>query len=220
MSVYDIDFEREIRDLSQLGGIKAAELTIGVVRDYRSVLFSNEATYVKGVVERRAREFSTGRRVAREALARVGIENCEIPSEDRRPVWPASVTGSITHTRSLAAAIAGPRSRFVGLGIDLEEENAVSQKISGRVLTETEREWLPGPGWRSMIFASKEAVYKAINPVIGEFLGFQDVELEVDVEDGKFRAHCLQERDSSEYVAEGHGYWGLYRDHWLVVFVI
>ena len=130
------------------------------------------------------------------------------------------MVGSITHTALLAAAIVGCKSRFAGLGIDVEKHHAVSKKVSERILTNAERRWLPTPEWRSMIFASKEAVYKAVNPLIGEFLGFQDVELEVDTETRRFRARCLEERNSARLIGRGQGYWVLYRNHWLVVFVI
>lgn len=220
MSIYDIDIQQEVLASHRIGAISATELTIGSVADYRSTLFPSEAIYANEVVERRAKEFSSGRLVAREALARIGIEECEIPTADRLPIWPNSVIGSITHTELLTAAIVGSNSRFTGLGIDVEKQTAVSEKISERVLTNTERGWLPGPEWRSMMFASKEAVYKAVNPQIGEFLGFQDVELEVDPKNGKFRARCLKERDSAKFIKQGQGYWVLYRDHWLVVFVI
>ena len=220
MPIFDLDIGREVLASSQIAGIAQAELTIAEIGDHRAALFPGEASYANGVVERRAREFASGRHVARAALARIGVDPCEIPSDERRPVWPAAATASITHTRSLAAAIAGPSDTFKGLGIDIESATAVSQKIAERVLTDAERAWLPAPGWRSMVFAAKEAVYKAVNPVTGEFLGFREVELTIDAEDGAFRARCLQDRPSSPTVVAGRGYWALYRAHWLVVFVI
>ena len=71
-----------------------------------------------------------------------------------------------------------------------------------------------------MVFSGKEAIYKAINPMTGEFLGFSDVELEIDPEEGEFRARCRRDLRSSGLVAAGRGYWAVYRAHWLVVFLI
>ena len=188
--------------------------------DFRPDLFPSEAAYAQSVVDTRALEFATGRKVARAALGRIGVADCEIPRRGRVPVWPPSAVGSIAHTRTLAAAIVGAATVHDGLGIDMEARNAVSPQVAERVLTTAERDWLPAAEWRTMLFSAKEALYKAINPLTGEFLGFGDVELDVDPEVGEFRARCRRNLRSAVPVAAGHGYWAVYRAHWLVVFLI
>ena len=188
--------------------------------DYRTDLFAEEAAYAASVVHTRALEFATGRKVARAALRRIGVADCEIPRRGRLPVWPPSAVGSIAHTRTLAAALVGPATGHDGLGIDIEATTAVSGQVAERVLTPAERDWLPAPEWRTMVFSGKEAIYKAVNPLTGEFLGFSDVELEIDPEAGEFRARCRRNLRSAVPVAAGHGYWAVYRAHWLVIFVI
>ena len=188
--------------------------------DYRSAMFAEEAAYAESVVHARALEFATGRKVARAALGRIGVTNCQIPRRGRLPVWPPSAVGSIAHTRTLAAAIVGPASAHDGLGIDIEARTAVSGQVAERVLTSAERDWLPAPEWRTMVFSGKEAIYKAVNPLTGEFLGFSDVELDIDAAAGYFRARCRPNLRSAVPVAAGRGYWALYRAHWLVVFLI
>lgn len=220
MTVFDLDRGREVLSFARIGRLRNAVLTLSAVRDHRGELFPGEATYAATVADKRGREFSTGRRVAREGLKRIGVEPCEIPSEDRRPVWPEGVVGSIGHSRGLAAAVVGPADAFDGLGIDIETENAVSGSTADRLLTEAEHAWLPAPEWRTMIFAAKEAVYKSVNPIVREFLGFQDVEIDVDEEVGAFRARCIEDRPSAEAIAAGYGHWALYRAHWMVVFEI
>ncbi len=71
-----------------------------------------------------------------------------------------------------------------------------------------------------MLFSAKEAIYKAINPLTGEFLGFGDVELDIDPAAGEFRARCRRNLRSAAPVAAGRGHWAVYRAHWLVVFLI
>lgn len=188
--------------------------------DHRSVLFPSEAAYAESVVHTRALEFATGRKVARVALERIGLPECEIPRRGRLPVWPPSVVGSIAHTRTLAASIVGRATVHDGIGIDTETRTAVSPQVAQRVLTSAERDWLPAPEWRTMVFSGKEAVYKAIYPLTGEFLGFRDVELDIDAEAGEFRARCRRNLRSAVPVAAGRGYWAVYRAHWLVVFLI
>lgn len=183
-------------------------------------MFPEETAYADSVVHTRALEFATGRKAARAALERIGVPPCEIPRRGRAPVWPPSAVGSIAHTRTLAAAIAGPATGHDGLGIDIEARTAVSPQVAARVLIPAERHWLPAPEWRTMLFSAKEAIYKAINPLTGEFLGFNDVELDIDPAANKFHAHCRRSLRSAIPVAAGHGYWALYRAHWLVVFLI
>ena len=190
------------------------------MEDYRSVLFPAEAAYAASVVRARAIEFAAGRKVARIALDRIGIPECEIPRRGRVPVWPTPVVGSIAHTSTLAAATVGPASGHQGLGIDIEARTAVSPEVAKRVLSPAERAWLPAPEWRTMLFSAKEAVYKAIYPLTGEFLGFDDVELEIDADGGEFRARCRRATRSGNAVASGRGHWAIYRAHWLVVFLI
>ncbi len=193
---------------------------VAQVADHRSALFPAEAAYAASVVQTRASQFATGRMVARAALGRIGVPACEIPRRGRLPVWPPSAVGSIAHTATLAAAIVGPATGHGGLGIDVEARTAVSGQVAERVLTSTERDWLPAPEWRTMVFCGKEAVYKAVYPLTGEFLGFGDVELEIDPEAGEFRARCRRNLRSADAVAAGRGYWAVYRAHWLVAFLI
>ena len=193
---------------------------VAQVADHRSVLFPAEAAYAASVVQTRAWQFATGRMVARAALGRIGVPACEILRRGRLPVWPASAVGSIAHTRMLGAAIAGPAIGHGGLGIDVEARTAVSPQVAERVLTPAERDWLPAPEWRTMVFCGKEAVYKAVYPLAGEFLGFSDVELDVDPDAGEFHARCRRSFRSAGAVAAGRGYWAVYRAHWLVVFFI
>ena len=71
-----------------------------------------------------------------------------------------------------------------------------------------------------MVFSAKEAIYKAINPLTGEFLAFGDVELDIDPLAGDFHARCGGNLRSAVPVAAGRGHWAVYRAHWLVVFLI
>ena len=190
------------------------------VEDYLSDLFPMEEAYAASFGESRALEFASGRAAARVALGRIGVAPCEIGRSGRLPIWPESVVGSIAHTSTLAAAIAGPATHHHGLGIDIEGRTAVSPEVAERVLTPAERAWMPAPEWRTMIYSGKEAVYKAAFPLTGEFLGFQDVELEIDFEAGVFRARYRRTLRSGAVMAAGHGHWAVYRGHWLVVFVI
>lgn len=123
---------------------------------------------------------------------------------NREPLWPPDFTGSITHARGDAWAVAAPRAQIRGIGIDLERE------FDERTL----RELLPSllaPGdsleriaeanprvWRatraaSLVFSAKESLYKCIAPLGGTDLDFRDAHLcHFDLNQGRFSVRLLR----------------------------
>ncbi len=139
----------------------------------------------------RAAEFLAGRAALRAAMRRVAPSHAGQPvlrTPRGAPVLPQGVTGSISHkrTRALAMALAAPATH---VGLDLEERPQAppdpSRDIAGRVLTDAERSALDGLEPRDrheavlLRFAIKEAVYKAIDPLVGRYVAFGEVALEL-----------------------------------------
>jgi hypothetical protein len=94
-------------------------------------------------VARRRDEFTTGRRLAHEALARLGCVAASLPPDrDRVPRWPESFVGTISHSGSLCAALvewAAPRDRssaarpnYVGEE-DLPEAQSIARQLCQRI---------------------------------------------------------------------------------------
>lgn len=140
--------------------------------------------------------FVGGRLAMRAALA-TAMTHQDIPPVLRNargaPVLPPGVTGSISHKRDLAlAAVTRADGTLRHLGIDLEqrptERDLERPSIAPRILTAHERaelaaERLDALAERERLlvhFAVKEAVYKAIDPVVQRYVGFTEVELIVD----------------------------------------
>ena len=102
-------------------------------------------------------------------------------------MWPAGVTGSISHTAGMAVAMASPRTEAVdGLGVDLEVVGTLDDEIRADVLDPAEAsrcEAAADPAEASTaVFCSKEAAFKALFPRLGREIGFLDAH--VDLEDG------------------------------------
>lgn len=115
------------------------------------------------VPERQA-EFSAGRAAARMALREVGHpEQAILKGEDRAPLWPKGVIGSISHSRSACIAAVSPA--LSGLGLDLEDEKPLRRDLWPRILSAAETSWVQGQSEPELaallIFSAKEAVYKA-----------------------------------------------------------
>jgi len=103
-----------------------------------------------------------------------------ILSDDRgAPVLPPGWVGSISHKGSRAAALVAPADGAF-IGIDLEMATPPRMPIERRILTERERGTVQ-PGTREVTrhFAIKEAIYKAIDPIVRRYVGFTEVELVV-----------------------------------------
>lgn len=121
--------------------------------------------------------FQAGRR----ALTAAYREPIDIGRSDRgAPVLPRG-HGSIAHKagpeRVVAAAIAAEHL----VGIDLERALPPRQPIERRILTAREQAVL-GTDRRqvALAFAIKEAIYKAVDPVVRRYVGFTEVELDLE----------------------------------------
>jgi 4'-phosphopantetheinyl transferase EntD len=163
-------------------GVSAAELA-GVAS--ASLLMPEERASISHCAPQRVDDFSGGRLCAHRALAALGVRGFSLLSAPSRlPIWPATFTGSITHTPGYSAAVVGPRALFRSLGLDSEVVSAVHAKLWPRILSASElaRVQQQPPAQRetsaALIFAAKEAFYKSQYPLTGQWLGFQDVQIE------------------------------------------
>ncbi|HWU91514.1 MAG TPA: 4'-phosphopantetheinyl transferase superfamily protein, partial [Kofleriaceae bacterium] len=131
-----------------------------------------------------------------------GYADAAILADDRgAPMLPAGWVGSVSHKGALAAVLVAPAGDG-WVGVDLERAAPPRIDISRRVLTPRELELLAeaeapvagggGSGeWDAehergcavtLRFAIKEAIYKAIDPHLRRYVGFLEVELELDGE--------------------------------------
>jgi 4'-phosphopantetheinyl transferase EntD len=163
------------------GGVAAAELR---APGDPAQLDPEEALSVARAVPKRLGEFAAGRLCARSALARFGIASFAVRvARDRQPLWPAGLVGSITHTQGFCAAVVGEQARFVGLGLDSENADAVSPDLRPSICIAAELAWIASLPARqrtraaTLVFAAKEAFYKCQYPSTGEWLSFSDLRI-------------------------------------------
>jgi 4'-phosphopantetheinyl transferase EntD len=136
---------------------------------------------------KRLTDFSNGRYCATKALEQIGIENAIIPiGEDREPIWPEGIVGSISHCDSLTGAIVAKSSDHISLGLDIEEIGRVTPDLWELVFTENEKNFLFSLSKEDQrvkstaIFSIKEAFYKFQHPLTKVFLDFLDVEVNLE----------------------------------------
>ena len=127
------------------------------------------------------RQSGAARLVARQLLGKLGIDCAELPrSASGAPVWPLGLVGSLAHDRSVAVAAVASADRFGAVGIDIEPAQPLPSELVDMVTTPTERAQYPAEILQSrLLFAIKEATYKAVNPLDHCFLDFHDVTVDL-----------------------------------------
>ena len=155
----------------------------------------------------------------------LGVEASSIPTHaSRRPLWPDGVVGSITHSRRYAIAVVGVRSGLAGMGVDLEMAGRVTEDIAETVMSPNERDWCQGLSLRGASgscpptaytanFSAKEAVFKAVNPIVGLMVGFREVEIRWLAEDRGFTATYVGRNRENAIIDGGRGVVFVLDDH-------
>jgi 4'-phosphopantetheinyl transferase EntD len=167
------------------------------------LLLPAEAVFVGRAVPKRVQEFAAGRLCARRALADFGIVDFPIKvADDRQPLWPDTMVGSITHTAGFCAAVVAERRCAVALGLDSEVVGDVTAKIWHSICVPLETAWvrsLPASERAAavtLIFSAKEAFYKCQYPIVRERLGFHDARVQAvewGAADGVFNIHATRD---------------------------
>ncbi len=158
-------------------------------------LFSEEMDLISKAVPKRQMEFTAGRTLARRAMSHFGLQEQPILHNNRMPVWPEAVTGSISHCHTHCAVALGLRSSFISIGIDIETSGMVTPDLWEHTFTQREREYLSisSPARRdflsTVIFSAKEAFFKLQFPLTGEWIGFDEACVEVQ-DDNNFLIKC------------------------------
>ncbi len=170
---------------------------VGEIDDYSSRLSAAEFPVNPRAVQRRRDEVSTGRYYARLAQEFAGLSPVPIGrGEDRAPIWPHNLVGSISHNRSHAVVVICDTQALVGLGVDIEDPQRVPEKVHRMIARPRELECCTEVFGRTQdalafLFSAKEAVYKAIYPVARNYIGFMEVEITIDAPNRTFTANYL-----------------------------
>jgi len=172
-----------------------------------------EAAALCGMAAKRRREFATARALARAGLERYfGIHDFDLlNAEDRSPIWPDGIAGSISHSSS-RAWVALVQAGYGSVGIDGEDRDELKRELWHLTLRDEEQAYLDTldasiRGRRALIlFCAKEALYKAQYPLSGTYMGYHSLRVELE-EAGALRCTF---HDSIGPFARGfmvHGRW-------------
>lgn len=133
----------------------------------------------------RRAEYLAGRWCARKGLQFLGISN-DAPSLSRHhaPCWPDGAAGSISHRHGVSEVIVADTRYWLAVGIDTEVwlDSNRARQILDHLLTNAEREQLIGRNEKqlavhaTLAFSAKEALFKALYPLVKKRFYFHDAE--------------------------------------------
>ncbi|MFT0211019.1 4'-phosphopantetheinyl transferase superfamily protein [Pseudomonas sp. F1_0610] len=134
---------------------------------------------------------------------------------DRAPLWDASVTGSISHSKGKAMAVVGDAKIWQSLGLDIEHFMPLerAQRLACEILTTRElTDWHELPESQqaqqlTLIFSAKESLFKALNPLTEAWFGLQDASV-------KIQQNCFEislQKDLNQEWHKGQSIVGLYQ---------
>jgi 4'-phosphopantetheinyl transferase EntD len=144
-------------------------------------LMPDEALSFSSSVVQVRRASGAARIVARDLLGRLGFAPRPLPkARSGAPIWPAGIVGSLAHDPRVAVAAVARTDDFVALGIDVEPAEVLPADTLDLVATPQERQGIADDPYRGrLLFAAKEAVYKAVYPIDQIFLDHHDVEIDL-----------------------------------------
>ena len=178
LSIHDPVFLRAI-DALAVPGLLIGHRVISQ-GDELALLHEEMASLSFPAIERR-RASGAARRVARELMNSMGYAGIPIlRSISGAPIWPAGVVGSIAHDDRIAVAAVGLRRDLDAVGIDIEPAAPLPPDMLELTVTPRERRAIAdNPLGAKLLFAIKEAVYKAAYPLDQEFLDFHDIKVDL-----------------------------------------
>ncbi|MHC8318277.1 4'-phosphopantetheinyl transferase family protein [Pseudomonas sp. LB3P31] len=172
--------------------------------DFQRSAIAAPASIQRSVAKRQA-EFLAGRLCARGALQQLdGLDFSPEIGADRAPVWPAHISGSITHSTGRAAAIVAKKNHWRGLGMDLENilNPERAERLAAEILTAAELKRMAA-GRREQLallvtltFSVKESLFKALYPIVQQRFYFEHAEVLEWNERGEIRLRLLTDLSS------------------------
>jgi enterobactin synthetase component D len=154
---------------------------------YQQLIIHLPANINNSVLKRQA-EFLSGRYIACLALMQLGFSKPPKVSigDDRAPIWPDGIYGSITHNAKRAICILGENNCYLGIDIEDKLSDNAAQEIGSYVQTNDELALFYGSAISkslaiTIIFSAKESLFKAIYPQVNVYFDFKCAQL-VDVD--------------------------------------
>ncbi|MCH8467030.1 MAG: hypothetical protein LAT78_10765 [Roseinatronobacter sp.] len=171
-------------------------------------LIGDEVLAVEHVGMACARRFGAGRAAAHAAMEGLGhVPRPVLQGEGAAPLWPPGLTGSIAHSLRDTLAVVSDDPEIRALGLKISGVQALEPALWPSLCTAQEMRWLAslGPSQRGhfarLLECLKLASFKARFQIGLQGLGWQEIELAVDLGHNRFSAQCPQ--DGGAHLGQG-----------------
>jgi 4'-phosphopantetheinyl transferase EntD len=193
-----------------------------------TILSKEERDYIKGASLPRQREFSTSRWCARKSLKKLDIDSGLIlTGEQREPLWPQGIVGSIAHAKGMYCAVVGRGSSYLSLGIDIEPiKKHIADKTFAVIANNDEIEWTKSTGqnkdlMKLLIFSAKECLFKLLFPLIKMNFSFDAASVFLPSSSPSNNFSIRLKKTLNNQFIKGYSHKGYYflDDDWLLTFL-
>ncbi|KKF71018.1 enterobactin synthase subunit EntD [Citrobacter amalonaticus] len=144
---------------------------------------------------KRKAEHLAGRIAAVQALREWGHKNVPGMGEQRQPLWPEGLSGSISHCATTALAVVS----YQPVGVDIEAifTAQTAAELAGSIVTEAEKVRLAGSGLPfeqalTLAFSAKESAFKATPKRSQAGCGFMHYHI-LDVQHDQMRLQAIDQ---------------------------
>lgn len=152
--------------------------------DDRDLLWLPHHAQLAHAGRKRKTEHLAGRIAAVHALRDYGFRTVPPPGNQRQPLWPEGLYGSISHCDTLALAVVSREP--VGVDIEAILTPQTAAELADSIVTAAENARLAGSGLRkeqalTLAFSAKESAFKAtpaLQQINAGFLQYQIIELQ------------------------------------------
>jgi len=127
---------------------------------------------------KRQAEHLAGRLAAAHALQQLGVSAVPGIGVNGEPLWQRGIVGSITHSGTLAMAVAvKDENSMVGIDCEALLTPHEAQEIKEGIINRAEEAILVQSGYPfalalTLAFSAKESLFKALYPTLKEYMGF------------------------------------------------
>jgi len=170
----------------------------------RESCYTEEEAYIRNAMPKRRQEFAAGRLCARRALTQFGIKDYPLlVGNNREPIWPPGIVGSITHTEGYCGVAIALKTNIKSLGLDVEFARNLDGNCWEHICTQQELAWinsLPSDIQQeniALVFSAKECLYKCQYAISKRWIDFHDVTIKVDLGVREFEATFMVNLGSS-----------------------
>lgn len=172
------------------------------------MLFPSEKKLIENCSLKRQIEFCKGRYCAHQALEKLGQSGFAILRDPNgAPIWPSGITGSISHSGDIAAAVVAKETEILAIGLDLQITN---QTLPFKVLTtffhsDEIQNFLNVPDSLSelfsyVVFSAKESILKCYYTINRSFLDLHEISVKLDWWHGTFKTRITGEHGSNAHM--------------------